>query len=226
MKIVLLLLTLLALGIGFSLQFSGWFSHSLITEGESEITKITVTYNLDYYENEKLVYKKSEGEGKASRCITSNFYTQQQEFCSMCGTNDWCHGQCGVYNILLPVYFLNIFVIIFLILDLAVLALFILFERRRYDNKNVFNIMYWFITLTTFVGGSMIFIFDVIACRRWQTLKDSQPIPYYQNNSIIIPIIGFCYAVLLFSLGIMNSFNYYKYRNPKSARTSRRDSFL
>ena len=225
-KIFLLILFTISFILGLVLQFANWFSHSIIIETDEQCSEVTVEYFLNYYENEKRTYKKSEGESKAIIVITSNLYSQQQEFCELCGTNNWCHGQCGLYNILSPIWFLNIIIIVFIVINIVLTIGFILFERRGYNNKKLSHAMYLFMIFSSSITGVMFFIFDVVICVKWTVLKNSEPIASYENNAVVVPVFGFVYCMTILGAAVITYHDYKKYKEPKNIYKARRASFL
>ncbi len=225
-KLTVLILIIICIALGMFLQFSGWFSHTR-TLGKDEITITKTTYFLTQYNSVILVYNKEEGEKKGKKTFTTSTYASQEFACKLCGTNQWCHCQCGLYHILTPhMYTLNIFIIIFLFINLFLVGFFICFKKIGFDNKKIFTCMHFCIILSMLGTGAMMFIFDIITCSKWTKLKDSQPDLVYEDNSIIIPIIGFMYGTILLIIGAIFSYDYHKYRQPKDILNTRRESFL
>ena len=80
----------------------------------------------------------------------------------------------------------------------------------------------------TSVCGITLFIFDIVSCVMWTKLKNSQPNPYYQNNIIVIPIVGFIYALTFLAVSGFSLYSYHLYRRTKDAHLNRtrNESFL
>ena len=212
LNLVVIILSCVALGLWFLIQFVGWFSQTFTISAAGSSTITTYTYYTDGY---NLYNEINAGGGKI---VTNSFqkYSNQTDYsCSDCAASDAkCKAFCGLYSIMGSVYILNWFSLIFIAAELVAifLALFCLSKSQSPGLKTIYEIMYWILIPSMLVAGGLLFIFDIIAMSKWNECQDANQVFNWKYGSIFVPVMGFLAGAVLLALFCIFVYDYVMYK--------------
>jgi len=80
------------------------------------------------------------------------------------------------------------------------------------NNKTIYEIVYWFLILSTAISGGLFFVFEIVAYVKWGNIKSITQLVEWNFESMFTPIIGFIYSFTMIILSNMFLRDYIKYK--------------
>ena len=176
LNLVVIILTVVALGLWFLVNFLGWFSMSL-----SVTTPVAALNSYTYYTTGYNWHSEIKSGGGQIISDTWVKYSNQTDYsCSNCAASDKkCNGYCGLYGIMGSVSILNWFIIVFIAGVIIALLVSYCFSKSQTVSKLIYEITYFWLILSMLVAGGLFFVFDIIACSHWSDIKTTNEILNY-----------------------------------------------